>query len=177
MEGFIEIEYKEFDFYEYQKDILSMGICKVFIPMGFINSDGKEIAVYNTDKYLPITMINRITGAQALRILYTLIDGMKKAESHCIYMDDYKINPEYVSVKKDDMSGGILFSPNKYSRGNSNNLASIKGIVIFLGRKVIKKDLYYLNQVINIIENKYINITALSYQLKRLYYIATIEDK
>lgn len=171
MEGFFEVDYDMNAFYEYQKDILRLGLCEVFVPMGFISKSGKEVAIYNINKYLPITAIKNITAKSALYIMLTLIGGIIKAENHYLYFGEYQLDINNICYNQVNFKGAILYSPNKEQERKPGSL-DLSKIAYFLLLKIRRGDNNYMKDAFIIIKNSSFGLKVLYEQIKRLYYLS-----
>ena len=114
MNGYIERTYRKGTFKNYQKEILSRELCEVFLPVNFIERDSDETAIYRVTGYIPLAAADRLSEEQALTLVSSLIDGMIRAEQHCIFIGEYRVCEEVIAVRPDSLNAALLCQPWRY---------------------------------------------------------------
>lgn len=114
MNGYIERTYRKGMFRSYQKEILSRELCDIFMPVNFIERDTEETAIYRVAGYVPLAAAGPLSEEQALTLASSLIEGMIRAEQHCIFIGEYRICEEVLGVCPDSMNAALLYQPWRY---------------------------------------------------------------
>lgn len=150
MNGYIERTYRKGMFWSYQKEILSRELCDVFMPVNFIERDTEETAVYRVAGYVPLAAAGSLSEEQALTLVSSLIEGMIRAEQHCIFIGEYRICEEVLGVQPESMNAALLYQPWRYDN-REELLRELQRIMEGMERRTAGRDSPHLRKAVEIV--------------------------
>lgn len=150
MNGYIERTYRKGMFRSYQKEILSRELCDVFMPVNFIERDTEETAVYRVAGYVPLAAAGSLSEEQALTLVSSLIEGMIRAEQHCIFIGEYRICEEVLGVQPESMNAALLYQPWRYDN-REELLRELQRIMEGMERRTAGRDSPHLRRAVEIV--------------------------
>lgn len=114
---------------DFEKVMLSSGDCSAFIPMGFVNENGREYGYYNCSGFAPLSSYVVEKTEDALYILENVLFLLERSIEYFIDPAKVTLTDETVFYNKDTGQVKIAFIP---IAGKEFELK--KNIVFFIGR-------------------------------------------
>ena len=114
MSDHLRLNFKPSEIHAYQKDILTLGLCSLFLPVGIVEEHERVILLYDTDGLCFPDQIPGLRAYRALSIMRSLLDGVMEAERRYFPAGSYRISPELLMVNGKDDSAHLIFIPARY---------------------------------------------------------------
>ncbi len=158
-----KLQLKEGAVKDYEKVVLSSGLCELFMPMGFVSSEEGELAFYHCSGYTPLKECNITEAKEALEILEKTFILVSRAGEYLIAPSSIMLNLNTIFYNKDTKQVRIAYVPaEQESMTLQENMAGLISQVeygIRGNQKVylekIKKQLeeknYYIKDMIDLI--------------------------
>lgn len=119
---------------DFERVMLSSGECSLFMPMGFINENGREYGCYDCSGFAPLSSYMVERTEDALYILENVMLILERAVDYFIDPARVTVTGETVFYNKDTGQIKITYMPIA-----GNDLDIRKNIVFFIGR--LKSDI------------------------------------
>ena len=114
MSDHLKLTFKPGEIPGFQKDILTMGLCPLFLPVGTVEEPGRLMLLYDTGgRYFP-DQITDMRAFRALSILRSLLEGMLAAERRYFPAGSYQVGPDILMVDPRDDSVHLIYIPARY---------------------------------------------------------------
>lgn len=111
MNGNIEIRYEQHKLKSYVEDLLSLGACRLFLPAAFITEEDGILASYKTDGFKALSDFLQISTEGVFSIAIALVAGIRDAERHYIFSEDFEIAMESIYVNRQFSQVKMVFLP------------------------------------------------------------------
>jgi hypothetical protein len=147
---------------EYEKIMLTSGICELFMPMGFMIADKGEMIHYDCSGFAPLSRFQIDKTDDALYILENILLILNKATEYLITPSKIMLNTDTVFYNKETGEVKIAYVPLREKDADlKKNLVNFIGqLKIEIQDKYVKylldtaKCVYHYNYQINDIINK-----------------------
>lgn len=158
-----KLQLKNGEIKDFEKIVLSSGICELFVPMGFVSSEEGEMVFYDCSGYTALSQYHMKHVREALEVLEKILILISKAGEYLISPSKITLNRETIFYNEKTGQIRIAYVP------VSKQWASLKENVIgFVGEvegeiggtqrlylEKVKKHLnhhnYYVKDMINLI--------------------------
>jgi len=114
---------------DYEKIMLTSGICELFMPMGFMTADQGEMICYDCSGFAPISRFQIDRTDDALYILESALLILSKSIEYLITPSKVMLSTDTVFYNKDTGDVKIAYVP-----VNEKDSDLKKNLVIFIGQ-------------------------------------------
>lgn len=133
MNGNLEIRYDKHELKCYVEDLLSLGVCRLFLPAAFITEERGILASYKADGFKKLAGFSQISTEAVFGIVIALVEGVRDAERHYIFSQDFEISMGNVYVNRQFSQVKMVFLPTEKDVPLEEKLvsllAALKGVV------------------------------------------------
>ena len=105
----IEIIYERYELERFRQDILTMGETGLFLPVCFIEADGKIGATYDSDGYDRLTAIKDKSAGLLLGCVRSIMEKSERAESSCFFSGEYSVDPRYIFIERGTGEAALIY--------------------------------------------------------------------
>lgn len=169
-----KIKLKNGEIKDFEKIVLSSGICELFMPMGFISSEDGELVSYDCSGYTAISQYHIRHAKEALDILEKTLILISKA-------GEYLISPSKITLSKEtifynERTGQIRIAYVPIGKQWASLKENVMGFVGEVEKDVNEKNRFYLQRVRKYFDhnNYYIkDMINLIGELKRELFVKT----
>ncbi len=139
------VRLKEGSIKEFEKIVLSSGMCELFMPMGFVSCEDGELVSYHCSGYLTLRQCSLKDVRQALEILEKTFLLVSKAAEYLIMPDKIMLTLDTIFYDRRTKQVRIAYVPMPQGRMNlQENMVTFIGEV---GRQLSGKNQLYLENV------------------------------
>lgn len=150
---------------KYVEEILSMEICKLFLPVSFIKDGDMVTAQFKTDGFTRLSAINSLAVTDIFSIIVSVFYGLKDGENHYIFPDEYEINCDTVFINKDFSDIKMIFNPPKAEKTGQEKVVEF---IEELKKKCSNEGIPYLNNAAGYIKTGSSGYRAIIHHLESL---------
>lgn len=124
----IELIYKSSDLENFRKDILAGNLCDIFLPVSFIDADGKIGAVYDTKGYTRFSDLKCINASTLIGAVTSILEKSRQAERRYFFTGEYSLDPGLLFVNPKIPDAALIY---RKARGRSKKevLADLRKIL------------------------------------------------
>lgn len=166
-----KIRMKEGTIKDYEKIVLSSGMCDLFMPMGFINNQGESIVSYDCSGYTALSQCSTLQVREALDILEKTFLILSRAGEYLITPSKITLTKDTIFYHEENHTVKIAYVPmEKQFLSVRENMMDF---IVEVEQDVEKTDRKYLKKVREHLDhnNYYIrDIISLIGELKRVYF-------
>ena len=124
----IELIYDDKELENFRKDILAGNLCDIFLPVSFIDADGRTGAVYDTKGYVKYTDIKNAPASTLIGAVTSLLDKSRQAERRYFFTDEYSLDPSLLFVNDRIPDAALIYRKTK-CRNKKQVLEDLKTIL------------------------------------------------
>ena len=110
----IELIYDDKELENFRKDILAGNLCDIFLPVSFIDADGRTGAVYDTKGYVKYTDIKNAPASTLIGAVTSLLDKSRQAERRYFFTDEYSLDPSLLFVNDRIPDAALIYRKTKW---------------------------------------------------------------
>ncbi|WP_027868711.1 hypothetical protein [Eubacterium sp. AB3007] len=146
----LEVKYGKGQVAEYQKDILSMQVCPLFLQQIFVTGEEQDSAMVKMEEYMPMLSLEHLREEEGISIMISLLTGMIEAERRYMFIGEYRVDVGVLCVSRDLKKARLVFVPRHYT----NQVALFQdliGILRHMENKVPAEDGRFLREGIEYI--------------------------
>lgn len=148
---------------EYEKIVLSSGLCDLFVPMGFVSSEEGEIISYHCSGYAALRQCNITETMEAFEILEKTFLLVSRAGEYLITPSKITLSVDTIFYNRQTKQVKIAYVPvNRQEASLRENMAGlmmqmeqgVKGngrAYLQKVRKQMEENNYYIRDLINVI--------------------------
>ncbi len=92
----MEIFFENNQIKDFEVKILASGNCEYFIPMSFVELEGRLHVIYHTEGYKPLDLTQLNNPWEVLDLMEKLVLAVKGAQNHLILHTSYDWKLEYL---------------------------------------------------------------------------------
>jgi hypothetical protein len=111
----LEIRYGKGQVLDYQKDILSMQICPLFLQQIFVSGTEQDTALVKMEDYVPLIAVDYMREVDVLDTMISLFTGMIEAERRCMFIGEYRVDSGVFCVSRDRRETRLVFVPKHFT--------------------------------------------------------------
>lgn len=135
---------------EYEKVVLSSGLCDLFMPMGFVSCEEGELVSYHCSGYTAIRQCSTMEVKEALDIVEKTFQMVHKSVEYLITPGKITLNMNTIFYNKETGQVKIAYVPNdRPELGMRENMAEF---IAQMENRVKEDECMYLEAVKNKIE-------------------------
>lgn len=130
---------------DYQKDILSMQLCPLFLQQIFVNGEEQDSAMVKMEEYLPLLSLEHLREEEGIGIMISLLTGMIEAERRYMFIGEYRVDVGVLCVSSDLKTAKLVFVPRHYT----NRVALFQdliGVMRYMEKKIPMGDGKYIRE-------------------------------
>jgi len=158
-----QLQLKEGDIKEFEKVVLSSGICNLFMPMGFVSSEDGELVSYDCSGYTALSQCDITQVKEAFDILEKTFLIISRAGEYLISPSKITLSKETIFYNEQTQAVRIAYVPVKTQWANlSENMmgliremeAEVRGnnkVYLEKIRRHLDRNNYYIKDLINLI--------------------------
>lgn len=105
----LEVVYGANEIEKYKRDILTAGLCSLFLPAAFIEEGAGVGAVYDTKGYYSLLSAKKRGLSVLLGVVISILENSRQAERRYIFSGEYSLDPEVIYVKRGIPEAGLIF--------------------------------------------------------------------
>lgn len=94
----IEWIYERNELENFRKDILAGNLCDIFLPVSFIDADGKIGAVYDTKGYSRFSELEKTNASTLIGTVTSILEKSRQAERRYFFTGEYSLDPALLFV-------------------------------------------------------------------------------
>lgn len=98
MNRYLEIKYEASEIAEYIVELLSLGLCDLFLPAGFVDTQYGIVGTYQTEGFRPLASVAEFSTEEILSVAIRLLHGAYQSEKHCIFAGHFRISADCLFV-------------------------------------------------------------------------------
>ncbi|MCB6993161.1 DUF6382 domain-containing protein [bacterium 210820-DFI.6.37] len=158
-----KLQLKEGSVREYEKIVLSSGLCDLFMPMGFVSSEEGEIVSYHCSGYAALRQCNVTETMEAFEILEKTFLLVSRAGEYLITPSKITLSVDTIFYNRQTKQVKIAYVP--VTRQGANLRENMAGFMIQMEngvkgngkaylqkvRKEMEDNNYYIQDLINVI--------------------------
>ncbi len=148
MSSYITVKYEKCKMKEYITELLTMGLCDLFLQAGFVEDGEQLIGHYRTDGYRSLDSVSEITAEESLSVMIQLFRGIYQCEKHCLFENLFRLDPCRLFVNEDFSKVKTVFIPEEEEKPLTEKLADV---ISFLGEKGTEESAGYTERARNLI--------------------------
>ena len=105
----IEIIYKTEEIENFRRDILAGNLCDIFLPVSFIEADGRIGAVYDTQGYTRFTDLKETKASTLIGAVTSLIEKSRQAERRYFFIGEYSLDTSLLFVNEKIPDAALIY--------------------------------------------------------------------
>lgn len=150
----IEWIYERNELESFRKDILAGNLCDIFLPVSFIDADGKIGAVYDTKGYTRFSDLEKMNASTLIGTVTSLLEKSRQAERRYFFTGEYSLDPALLFVDPRIPDAALIYRKTS-GRPKKNVLEDLKLILssgagsdshsVIKGEDFIRKAMFILS--------------------------------
>lgn len=165
MNEYIEIEYRKSEVQEYVIELLTLGICNLFLKGSFINSWDVLTASYQCEGYRRLDTMEWISAEDALSVVTALYMGVHQCGQYYIPDDSFEVESRYIYIRKDFSDVKVLYMPAQIGSSIAEKIADL---LLHLADKCSQEGAVYLRKCSEIVREDRYGYKSVLHQLEKL---------
>lgn len=165
MNEYIEIDYRREELREYVMELLTLGICSLFLRGSFVSKGDIVTAAYLSEGYRPLDSLKHISTVDALSVVTALFAGAHQCEKHYIYADEFELDSGCIYVKKDFSDVRVIYIPAKNRTSMTEKSAAL---LQNLAEKCTREGAAYLKKASDMIREDEYGCKSVLHLLEKL---------
>lgn len=125
MNRYLEMKYEKAELAEYVAELLSLGLCDLFLPVGFVDTQAGVIGTYRTEGFRPLSAVAEFSTEEILSAAIKLLHGVYQSEKHGIFAEDFALSEDCLFVDQSFQRVRMVFRKEQDSRTFSEKLAAL----------------------------------------------------
>lgn len=111
MNGQRELTYGTQDVPEYVRDILTAGVSRLFLPVGFVEEGELLSGHFRTEGYRKLSSVSEIGTEDIFAVILGILRGVWQAERLYLFSEMYEIRPDCIYVDRGYSDVRLVFIP------------------------------------------------------------------
>ena len=116
------LEYDRGMIKDFEKRVLTGGVCKAFLPMSFVDFDGKENASYDAGGYRPIACSGFKNSMEMVDLVESCVFALINSNEHLINPKKIELNSETVFSSSSKREIRIAYIPRASPAGKTTDV-------------------------------------------------------
>ncbi len=100
MNSYLTARYAKEEIPDYIVELLSLGLCDLFLPAGFVEEDGTLTCMYKTEGFRPLSSVLELSTEEIFSVAISLLHGVYQCEKHGIFSENFAVNVDCIFVDK-----------------------------------------------------------------------------
>lgn len=125
MNSYMTVRYGQEEIADYIVEILSLGLCSLFLPAGFVEEAGVRTCSYKTEGYRPLSSVSSLPTEAILSVAISLLHGAYECEKHCIFSEDFTTEMDCIFVDQGFNRIKMIYRKKAEDTGFSKDLAAL----------------------------------------------------
>lgn len=160
MDERIEIRYREHEIARYQRDILTLDVTQLFLPVTFILKKGSVTGVYRTGGRNFIRENETSDASYHLAAVETLLTRMIRAQRYYLFPGDYTVHPHLLLIRPgargEAPDPALIWRKNTVRSGQATDIGRVEivsglcDILRALEEKTKPEGLVYLERAVEV---------------------------
>lgn len=156
MKELLTRDFDQEEFLGYQREILSLGLCSMFLPVSFWNREGRVLVQYDITGYQPLSRLKRISMNRSLEYIQSLARGIVNAQNIYIFPGQYEVNKDTVFISEDEKDVKLIFLPKRDFRRDISVFSALSEGGSYIYSITSEQGKPYVNRALKLIkENRY----------------------
>lgn len=114
MQNHLTVNYIDNSLKDYEKDILTLGVCDAFLRVCFIKDKNITRGIYMTENFVKLEDLDGLSQNEGLSIAINMIRNIMQTERHCIFSEELDLSKKncFVNCKTWDVKFYLLKDSN-----------------------------------------------------------------
>ena len=165
MNEYIEIKYAAEKVAEYVTELLTLGVCPLFLKASFISSGESLSASYQSEGFRPLTLLSTLSAEEALSIVLAVMQGVHQCEKHYIFAGQFEINTQCIFVDPLFSKVKLVYRP---AEKEQTLLQKMELLLKELQKQCSEEGTSYLDSALSVFRNDDYGYKSLLHQLEKL---------
>ncbi len=165
MNSHLNMKYDKSQMGEYMIELLTLGVCDLFLRAGFVEEEGHLLASYQTEGFRPLSSVAEISTGEIFNVILRLYRGIYQCEKHCLFAELFQTDPAWIFTDQDYSRVKMVFSPSQERLPLAEQMVRV---IEFLREKTKEEGRGYADRACELILHNEYGYRALIHHLENL---------